>query len=177
MTDTESETWAAVPGYEGLYEVSDQGRVRSLSRTARVTTPEGKNASRPVERKILTLDGSNTDQGRVVGLYRGGIERRLSVARLVLLAHGPEPETPTMQAKRIDPNGDLCLENLEWRRPITKNKLTEKEAATIYKWAWETSMTDVAIGRHFEVSRETVSHIKHGYNWNHVTDNITVDKS
>jgi hypothetical protein len=28
----EDEEWRAVPGYEGTYEVSDQGRVRSLDR-------------------------------------------------------------------------------------------------------------------------------------------------
>lgn len=27
------ESWLAIPGFEGLYEVSDQGRVRSLNRT------------------------------------------------------------------------------------------------------------------------------------------------
>lgn len=28
------EEWRAIPGYEGFYEVSDQGRVRSLDRYA-----------------------------------------------------------------------------------------------------------------------------------------------
>lgn len=28
------EVWKAIPGYEGLYEVSDLGRVRSLDRIA-----------------------------------------------------------------------------------------------------------------------------------------------
>jgi hypothetical protein len=81
-----------------------------------------------------------------------------------------------MRAERIDPDGAICLENLEWRRPITRGKLTEKQAATIYKWAWETSMTNKEVGRYFGVSPQTVSHIKHGYNWSHVTDEITVDK-
>lgn len=27
-----TETWKPIPGYEGLYEVSDHGRVRSLDR-------------------------------------------------------------------------------------------------------------------------------------------------
>lgn len=32
MSISISETWLSVPGWEGLYEVSDQGRVRSLDR-------------------------------------------------------------------------------------------------------------------------------------------------
>lgn len=33
------ETWKAVPGYEGVYEVSDQGRVRSLDRYVQCSGP------------------------------------------------------------------------------------------------------------------------------------------
>ena len=33
MADTTTETWKSVVGWEGLYEVSDQGRVKSLERT------------------------------------------------------------------------------------------------------------------------------------------------
>ena len=29
------ETWKAIPGYEGIYEISNQGRVRSLDRVAK----------------------------------------------------------------------------------------------------------------------------------------------
>lgn len=32
-----AEVWKAVPGYEGLYEVSDQGRVRSVDRVVQCT--------------------------------------------------------------------------------------------------------------------------------------------
>ena len=162
----EGETWKPVPGYEGLYEVSDQGRVRGLRR-------EG---SRPVERQIISsyeAGGSN----RMLKLSKGGQESTASVARLVLLAHGPDPETATMRAERIDPDGSICLENLEWKRPITRSKLSEDQAATIYKWAWETSLTNKKVGRHFGVTPGTVSNIKHGRTWGHVTAEITVDKS
>lgn len=36
------ETWKPVPGYEGLYEVSDQGRVRSLDRVVPNGSPGGR---------------------------------------------------------------------------------------------------------------------------------------
>ena len=173
MPESDDETWAPVPGYEGLYEVSDQGRVRSLDRDA--YTPIGAKNSRPLEGGILTQQ--RPDESATVQLSRDGNVIRVSVARLVLLAHGPEPEAPTMQAHKISQEGPLRLENLEWRRPITQNKLTEEQAATIYKWAWGTSMTQKKIGRHFGVSRQTVSHIKHERSWSHVTDEITVDKS
>jgi hypothetical protein len=170
MSDAESETWAPVPGYEGLYEVSDQGRVRSIDRDVH-TSLKGQEA-RHIEGKTLTQE-----EGARVQLWRDGTPEKASVARLVLLVHGPEPESPTRHAKYIDPDGGPCLENLRWVRPIHKSKLTEKEAARIYRWAWETSMTNQEVGQHFRVSRQTVSNIKHGYTWSHVTDEITVDKS
>jgi len=82
-----------------------------------------------------------------------------------------------MQAHKTDPKGPLGLENLEWRRPITKAKLTEEQAATIYKWSWGTSMTDKEVGQYFGVARQTVSDVKHERTWTHITDDITVDKS
>jgi hypothetical protein len=82
-----------------------------------------------------------------------------------------------MQAERIDPDGPPCLSNLHWGRPINKSKLTEDQVATIYKWAWGTSMLQKDIAARFAVSRQTVSNIKQGCTWTHVTDDITVDKS
>jgi len=113
-------------------------------------------------------------EGMQVQLSKDGECSSLSVARLLLLAHGTEPDTPTRVARKIDPDGEMCLSNLEWRRPITKSKLTEDQAAKIYKWAWETSMTHSEIAQHFGVSSQTISHIKNGYNWAHVTEQIDV---
>lgn len=48
------ETWLSVVGYEGLYEVSDHGRVRSLSR--RVSAGGGR---------------TRLAEGRVLSIYRG----------------------------------------------------------------------------------------------------------
>jgi len=168
MPESNEETWAPVPGYEGLYEVSDQGRVRSLSRD--VYTAISSKGSRRLEERILTQRRS--DQNATVQLSRDGNISRVSVGRLVLLVHGPDPKKSTMQAQKINPEDPLCLRNLEWRRPITQNKLTEEQAATIYKWAWGTSMTNREVGEHFRVSQQTVSHIKHGRVWSHVTDDI-----
>jgi len=168
MTETESETWAPIPGYEGLYEISDQGRVRGLEREV---PHEGSGGTQTVEARIISpwIADSGT---KMVSLSRSGIEYSVSVPRILLLAHGPKPESPDRVAKKVNSDGDLCLSNLEWRRPITQSKLTEEEAATIYKWAWGTSMTNREVGQHFGVSQQTVSHIKHGRVWSHVTDDI-----
>lgn len=49
----EQEEWRAIPGYEGAYEVSNQGRVRSLERRIPLTTATGKISSRAVKARVL----------------------------------------------------------------------------------------------------------------------------
>lgn len=82
-----TELWRPVLGYEGLYEVSDHGRVRSLDRITR--TKAGHNAR--FRGQLLTL---NQTQGKLwVGLSRGDKQSTRAVHRLVLDAFvGPRPD-------------------------------------------------------------------------------------
>lgn len=81
------EQWKAIPGWEGFYEASDMGRIRSVRRTVKTAT--GKRTFRsqiikPTVRKDLHL---------TVGLYRDGIGKCMRVHRLVMAAFvGPCPE-------------------------------------------------------------------------------------
>lgn len=107
------ETWKPIPGYEGLYEASDAGRVRSLDRS--VPTLNG-TAKVPTVRHF---------KGRIIAHYitrgypvacltKNGRGKTFTVARLVLAAFvGPKP--PDMECCHC--NGDrsdsrLC--NLRW---------------------------------------------------------------
>lgn len=75
-----NECWKPVVGYEGLYEVSDLGRVRSL------------NYKRSRKESIMkqVLDG---DGYYCLLLYKNGKRKRFSVHRLVVTAFiGPIPK-------------------------------------------------------------------------------------
>jgi hypothetical protein len=76
------EQWRPVPGYEGLYEVSDQGRVRSLYEW-RGRAPAGH-----------LLKGGISPYGyRLLTLAKGGDYWSVPVHHLVTLAFlGPRPE-------------------------------------------------------------------------------------
>lgn len=82
-----SEKWAAVSGYEGIYEVSDQGRVRSLSRDIKL--PNG--ASRPWRGRVMRLhkNGSGYPSVRLSHPERGS--KSHPVHRLVAFAFLGEP--------------------------------------------------------------------------------------
>lgn len=81
------EQWRAVVGFEGLYEVSDNGRVRSLSRI--VMRRNGR--PRPVRARILSP--WNSHGYAMVSLRDKDIRRNPCVHTLVLEAFvGPCPE-------------------------------------------------------------------------------------
>lgn len=82
-----AERWLPVVGYEGLYEVSSLGRVRSLDRVT-----EGKCRKRVAG--VILSQAVTAGTGYLgVGLWRGGRQERWNVHRLVSEAFlGPRPE-------------------------------------------------------------------------------------
>lgn len=95
------ERWMPVAGFEGYYEVSDRGRVRSLSRRF----------SR-VERVMVPF--VRKDGYKLVQLRKDGRREGKLVHRLVAEAFIPNPDMlPVVNHKNENPS-DNRVENLEW---------------------------------------------------------------
>ena len=107
----EKEIWRAIKGYEGLYEVSNMGRIKSVERTARCGLNGG--CYRTVSEKILKADISSNGY-LLIGLSKGGKVNRYSIHRLVAEAFIPNIDNlPCIN--HIDENKENnCVENLEW---------------------------------------------------------------
>jgi hypothetical protein len=107
MTDTLQETWLPVVGWEGLYEVSDLGRVRSVERIVQFGTQ-----TRRVPSTVLK-PGRTTKGALFVNLSNGRVYNR-RVHQLVLEAFvGPCP--PGMEGCHWDDNKENNdLANLRW---------------------------------------------------------------
>lgn len=75
------EHWKAIPGYEGFYEVSDLGRIRSIDRFI-YNRWSGKN-DRSVKGKIRKTEEAH-DGYRRVRLLRNGKTKKYFVHRLVM---------------------------------------------------------------------------------------------
>ena len=103
------EEWLPVPDYEGCYEVSNCGRVRSVDRT--VTRSDGVVQKR---RGKILASSPNTAGHLQVNLTKDGRGASTRVHRLVLLAFvGPCPEG--MQACHWDDDKyNNHLSNLRW---------------------------------------------------------------
>ena len=104
-----NEEWRDVAGYEGLYQVSDQGRVKSLERT--FIDKSGR--KRTVKERILK---PGMDKGGYlrIDLCASGKSRMFSVHRLVCQAFHDNPENK-LDVNHINENKtDNRACNLEW---------------------------------------------------------------
>lgn len=106
MSDVE---WRAVVGYEGLYEVSSDGQVRSLDKQVRHYCGGTRLHRGRVLRAVFRQDGYPE-----VSLYRSGRGKIYKIHRLVLLAFiGPAPTGH----EALHGDGDESnahLSNLRW---------------------------------------------------------------
>ncbi len=99
--------WRDIKGYEGLYQVSDTGLVRSVDR---MTTG---NRNRMLKGKLLS-QGTNTFGYFVVALCKDGKARTKRVHRLVAEAFLPcDNERPYINHKDGNPQNNQ-VDNLEW---------------------------------------------------------------
>jgi len=119
------EQWRDVINYEGLYQVSDDGRVRSLIRLLPSQTAAG------VRKVKQVLRFGSNNQGRLqVALCKSGETRRYQVHRLVLEAFaGPCPDG--MEGCHNDGNHlNNRINNLRWDTRLG-NRLDSIQQGTI----------------------------------------------
>ena len=106
----DNEQWEPIKGYEGLYEISNMGRVKSLSREVKV----GRNGTRLVDERILSVFGGKIVY-KLANLCKNGKIKSKAVHVLVAEAFlGHIPDGHKMVVDHI--NGDKHdnrLENLQ----------------------------------------------------------------
>lgn len=178
-----TEIWKEVPGYEGYYEVSDQGRVKSLAR------------------KILRIDGHYCSvSGRIMKLKRdsggysccklskNGKKRDFLAHRLVLVAFvGPCPAGHESCHRDGNPANN-SLDNLYWGTKLQNSQdsfrhgtrvkgetngrsvLTEKDVREIIGMLKQGIRSHAEISEIFGISERHVRRIRNRKRWKHLTD-------
>lgn len=107
MNDIE-EIWKDIEGYEGLYQISNLGRVKSLKRYSKY-----KNSKRFINEKIIKLQKSKNGYLRVE-LCKNNIKKKYLIHRLVGYAFLNNYDN-NLEINHKDGNKqNNNVENLEW---------------------------------------------------------------
>jgi len=102
--DERPEEWRPVVGYEGLYEVSNRGRVRSLLRKTRIKDKSNYVMAQKMDRRGY----------RRVNLHKNKKCKACLVSRLVAMAFVPNPNNYYQVGHNDDNKLNNNAENLYW---------------------------------------------------------------
>lgn len=178
-----NEVWSPIKNYEGLYEVSNMGRVRSLDRKQ--------------SRAIVGLE-TYVKKGRVlsprlqrqgyqlVALFKKGEREDKLIHRIVAESFIPNPLKKETVNHKDNVKGNNVVNNLEWATQSENSKhafengfnsnkgeknpsrkLNSKEVRRI-KMALGCGMSARELGNIYNVHKSTIKSIRTGRNWKHI---------
>lgn len=177
---TNEEVWEDIEGYEGCYQVSNLGRVKSLDRVVERSDGTFQN----VKGRMLKQTIRNRYM-RVI-LAKNNKKNHQSVHRLVAKAFIPS-EANKPYVNHIDGarENNNC-KNLEWVTPLensskaresglyrtgsksSDSKLTYKEAESILNRYFKKGETQKEIASNFNVTQSLISKVTRGESWHFV---------
>ncbi len=187
----ENESWKPVVNFEGYYEVSDMGRVRSLGRRIRSAITHSKKQYR---RPRILRGGTVGGRYRNISFCVEGVETTWLVHKIVMEAFvGPTPDGLEINHKNGNKQ-DNRLDNLEFVTHKT-NMIHARETGLLVTPRGEASggailnnaqvsviqtllatstLSYTQIAKAFGVSRTTISQINAGRTWRHLLGDYTL---
>ena len=186
-----SEIWKDIEGYEGIYQVSNIGRIKSFDRMV-------SNKGKPyiIKGKIMAQyvrRSKNLKQGDgyfAVGLRKEKKQKGYFVHRIIALAFIPNPlNKPTVNHKdgnKLNNNinnlewathqentkhawkNGLCYSNSVHGEEHYRSKLTENDVLFIRECSETNEMSTLELSIKYDVSRSHINRIKRNAQWKHL---------
>lgn len=172
-----AERWLPVPGYEGAYEVSDHGRIRSVDRWVEWTNRWGTYVKRQYPGRLLKPHISADDgYARQRLRKRDGNPTIHSLVLTAFLGSRPDDGFDSLHANGI--NHDNRLSNLRWGTKTENNRDKKWQRGPLGNRSSKLSVADVgdikrrlrtytrglgcALAREYDVSPTMIYSIRHG---------------
>lgn len=111
-----TEEWRDIPGYEGLYQASNLGRVKSLARNM-VEFHKATRYVRNYPERILS-QGDDGNGYKLCWLSKGGKGKSIRTHRLIALAFLPNPNGFRYVNHKDENKSNNNVDNLEWCTPL-----------------------------------------------------------
>lgn len=183
-TNEMKEEWRPVPQYEGMYEVSSLGRIKSLTRVVK-----GSRGSKSKSNGRILKQGKHSHGYRRVSLCNNGVIKYSNVHRLVAIAFIDNPDNlPVVNHIDNDPSNNV-VSNLEWTTfsgntihayksgRMTDNsgenngmaKLSISDVKSIVKMRFIDNLTLKQISEKAHLNIQSVCDIVYGRRWASVT--------
>lgn len=181
------EVWKPIEGFEGMYEVSNKGRVKSLFRHTSYKNQFGTITILPIKEKLLKCNPCNVDYPRV-RLLKDGVTTEIHVHRLVAKAFLDNPDNHNY-VNHLDNNKlNNNVENLEWCSQSRNchhafdiganhhgikhwlSKLSEKQVREIRYRLKTENISQRKLAKEYNVSSTTIRMIAIGKTWRRLSD-------
>lgn len=186
------EEWKPVVGYENQYEISNLGKVRSVTRAI-----NNKHGRKSVVKGINKKTSFTRLGYENVSLCKGGIEKKFYIHRLVAQSFIPNPDGKETVNHMDGIKSNNCVSNLEWltqKENVRHSFDSGKRDITSGTRCWNATLTDhevllmrklskinggsyetVEIAKLFGVHRKTVYNIVNNKTRNNI--NIELNES
>lgn len=160
------EVWRDIKGYEGLYQVSNLGRVRSLDRTI-IRSNGIKN-----HRKQVILKPKDKNHYYFVNLMNAGKGKTCLIHRLVAEAFIPNPENkPEVDHIDTDKTNNK-VNNLRWvtkkenmNNPLTKEKMSVSSIKSDYSKSLSKEVLKYSLDGTFISSYKSLNEVAREYKY------------
>lgn len=113
LEDIEGEVWKDINGYEGLYQISNRGRIKGLEKEITLLTAH--------KRKLIPMRKSYIKKARMnrygyyqVSLWKNGTSHVFTIHRLVATMFIPNPQKLPCVNHKDERKTNNNVENLEW---------------------------------------------------------------
>lgn len=181
----EKEIWKDIPGYEGYYQVSSFGRIKSLERL--IVYKDGRKRIYP---SVIIKDRNKDGFARIITLKKDNKGKTFTVNHLVMLSFVGEPpegyeichndgnhKNNRLDNLRYDTRSENRIDNYRYGRRASKGKLSIEEVLQIRNKYKNENITHKELSNIYKVNKSCIGKIIRKENFSWLNDDGTINKS